>query len=485
MNRRSLLALTYNDNSVLEQFHSSVAFFLLHHHHLLLPRPLHASKPAGARKRSSTKREEAAPSRRGDATAQTGTGETADGQGLEGGGEGEVLQERDEPEGEASLCDRIEREDSYRAFRKEVIELIVHTDMTKHFSLLALFKVKRQTGGLDIVNNEEDRSMLLKMLLKAADIGHATKTFDLHFFLSCCLIEEFHRARFVDPLSLGSTEVCQRRRRRAQGIPPGSKAFLPARAEGALPLESITLLLPSSLAVRNPDEAQKAATHACGAYRRFLGARRRERRTLMTKLGRDKEARLCLRLFPVRLCHAVEPSIRLTHAHAEFGWTAKRDVETKDKSQEASGPDSAGEAVCLQTTSPGWAIKQEPKTQLKPQAPPSRTVPSREGEKREKAEQGIEGRRRQARSVEVRRNSNSVRTNQRPESQGSPENGKRKRNQTKRGCVTGTSAKSVETTVDHLEQKRLLISLPLPLSVVLPCFKSVWRRFRKTKMLGR
>ncbi|KEP66495.1 UNVERIFIED_CONTAM: 3'5'-cyclic nucleotide phosphodiesterase domain-containing protein [Hammondia hammondi] len=193
MNRRSLLALTYNDNSVLEQFHSSVAFFLLHHHHLLFPISPHCSTLERTRKRRSVNHEAASPSRGNEEGTQISTGEALEGGNLELIGEDAAQQEQGESEGAESLCDRIEREEYYRDFRKEVIELIVHTDMTKHFSLLALFKVKRQTGGLDIVNNEEDRSMLLKMLLKAADIGHATKAFDLHFFLSCCLIEEFHR----------------------------------------------------------------------------------------------------------------------------------------------------------------------------------------------------------------------------------------------------------------------------------------------------
>ncbi|KFH00620.1 3'5'-cyclic nucleotide phosphodiesterase domain-containing protein [Toxoplasma gondii VAND] len=193
MNRRSLLALTYNDNSVLEQFHSSVAFFLLHHHHLLLPSSPHCSTLERTRKRRSANHEAAAPSRKNEAGTQISTREASEAGNLELVGEDAAEQERGESVCAESLCDRIEREEYYRDFRKEVIELIVHTDMTKHFSLLALFKVKRQTGGLDIVNNEEDRSMLLKMLLKAADIGHATKAFDFHFFLSCCLIEEFHR----------------------------------------------------------------------------------------------------------------------------------------------------------------------------------------------------------------------------------------------------------------------------------------------------
>lgn len=68
----------------------------------------------------------------------------------EDGDEEEEERNAKEEEEETNLVDRLSREE-YQAFRKEVIELIVHTDMTKHFSLLALFKVKRQTGTLDFV----------------------------------------------------------------------------------------------------------------------------------------------------------------------------------------------------------------------------------------------------------------------------------------------------------------------------------------------
>ncbi|PFH33198.1 3'5'-cyclic nucleotide phosphodiesterase domain-containing protein [Besnoitia besnoiti] len=212
MNRRSLLALTYNDNSVLEQFHSSVAFFLLHHHQLLLP-----VLPQPPPTLQTTPTCTPAPPRRGDAQGEP----PADGP-PPAPPRGEGAPDKSEAAGDVldedvPLADRIQEEEAYRAFRREVIELIVHTDMSKHFSLLALFKVKRQSGSLDVTTSEEDRSMLLKMLLKAADIGHAAKAFDLHFFLSCCLIEEFHRQGDEERRrGMAISPLCDRRQARRQ-----------------------------------------------------------------------------------------------------------------------------------------------------------------------------------------------------------------------------------------------------------------------------
>lgn len=160
MSSRSLLALTYNDNSVLEQYHSSLGFFLLHHHALLpLPRLSSSSrdKKTSERKKATTKIKKG--ERNPDSSWDTRTDGLSDASsyGTEERKEEQEEQEKEEEkkkkedvDEERNLVDCLSREE-YQAFRREVIELIVHTDMSKHFSLLALFKVKRQTGALDFV----------------------------------------------------------------------------------------------------------------------------------------------------------------------------------------------------------------------------------------------------------------------------------------------------------------------------------------------
>lgn len=67
----------------------------------------------------------------------------------------------------------------YIAVRKLIIELILATDMSKHWDLLAHFKAKSVTIPKNFESFEQ-RSDTLKILIKAADVSHAAKSIDLH-----------------------------------------------------------------------------------------------------------------------------------------------------------------------------------------------------------------------------------------------------------------------------------------------------------------
>jgi len=80
--------------------------------------------------------------------------------------------------------------ETWTLFRRQVVEMILATDMAKHFELLAQFRVAVPGPKFE---DQAMRSSLYKMLLKCADIGHAAKRTELHERWSMRVIEEFFK----------------------------------------------------------------------------------------------------------------------------------------------------------------------------------------------------------------------------------------------------------------------------------------------------
>ena len=79
--------------------------------------------------------------------------------------------------------------DQFLVVRKWIIELILATDMGKHFEMLGIFRGKYYSAkSLEVPECKLD---ILKMLIKAADVGHAAKATDLHQMWSLLICEEF------------------------------------------------------------------------------------------------------------------------------------------------------------------------------------------------------------------------------------------------------------------------------------------------------
>ena len=76
------------------------------------------------------------------------------------------------------------------AARKLIIDLILGTDMTKHFNFLGNFRARVSVADLNM-QKEEDKSSVLIMTLKCADLGHSAKTLDHHRKWSELVCEEF------------------------------------------------------------------------------------------------------------------------------------------------------------------------------------------------------------------------------------------------------------------------------------------------------
>mmetsp|Transcript_13629 Transcript_13629/g.21099 ORF Transcript_13629/g.21099 Transcript_13629/m.21099 type:complete len:315 (-) Transcript_13629:137-1081(-) len=80
--------------------------------------------------------------------------------------------------------------EEYIQVRKQVISLILGTDFAKHFSILANFKDLMCSEDVDM-ESRENRTLVLKVALKCADISHTTKAQHLHLAWTDRVSEEF------------------------------------------------------------------------------------------------------------------------------------------------------------------------------------------------------------------------------------------------------------------------------------------------------
>ena len=82
--------------------------------------------------------------------------------------------------------------DQWNLARKLIIEMILATDMSKHFELLGQFRGKHKNReGFDLANNDM-KLELFRLIIKAADIGHAAKNIELHEKWCKLVVEEFY-----------------------------------------------------------------------------------------------------------------------------------------------------------------------------------------------------------------------------------------------------------------------------------------------------
>jgi len=86
----------------------------------------------------------------------------------------------------------------YALVRKNIVELVIATDMGNHFDFMAQFKSSVASGALTStgdklvgVASSADRLMVHKMALKCSDLGHTFKLLDLHKKWTVRITEEF------------------------------------------------------------------------------------------------------------------------------------------------------------------------------------------------------------------------------------------------------------------------------------------------------
>jgi high affinity cAMP-specific and IBMX-insensitive 3',5'-cyclic phosphodiesterase 8 len=77
-------------------------------------------------------------------------------------------------------------------FRKTVVDMVLSTDLGQHFDFLGHFKNSMNTGTLD-ASVAKDRLVVLKMMIKCADVSHTAKQHKLHVAWTNRIVEEFYQ----------------------------------------------------------------------------------------------------------------------------------------------------------------------------------------------------------------------------------------------------------------------------------------------------
>lgn len=81
--------------------------------------------------------------------------------------------------------------DTYKAVRKDMIEIVLATDSAQHFNELAKFKSR--IGADDFAPSGEDKMMIVKMMVHLADISNPCKPFNLALIWTGLLYDEFFK----------------------------------------------------------------------------------------------------------------------------------------------------------------------------------------------------------------------------------------------------------------------------------------------------
>jgi hypothetical protein len=102
-------------------------------------------------------------------------------------------------------------DEKFAIMRKDIIDMILATDMGKHFELLGIFKAKYLSAEHHNFDDAETRADLFKLIIKAADIGHAAKSIELHEKWCGLVIQEFYEQGDLEKqLGLPVSMYCDR-----------------------------------------------------------------------------------------------------------------------------------------------------------------------------------------------------------------------------------------------------------------------------------
>jgi hypothetical protein len=101
--------------------------------------------------------------------------------------------------------------DSWMLCRKVVLKMILATDMARHFELLGGFKSSHPGITTASISKIDERISISEMCIKAADIGHAAKSIDLHERWTLLVCEEFFQQGDMEKkLGLPVSMYCDR-----------------------------------------------------------------------------------------------------------------------------------------------------------------------------------------------------------------------------------------------------------------------------------
>ncbi|KAI3645908.1 hypothetical protein MP228_008836 [Amoeboaphelidium protococcarum] len=78
----------------------------------------------------------------------------------------------------------------WQAFRDLVIEMVLATDLSQHYTILSQFKTRLQ-NSFNPAESREDKLLLMKMLIKCSDVSNPTKEFSLYMKWTNAVIDEW------------------------------------------------------------------------------------------------------------------------------------------------------------------------------------------------------------------------------------------------------------------------------------------------------
>lgn len=113
--------------------------------------------------------------------------------------------------------------DKWARIRRVTTDMILATDMMKHFDLVGSFRVKYADKSFPLLDFE-DRVGLYKLCIKCADVGHAAKEISLHERWSLKVVEEFfHQGDLERQQGLEISAYCDRQQ---SDIPSSQSGFI-------------------------------------------------------------------------------------------------------------------------------------------------------------------------------------------------------------------------------------------------------------------
>ncbi|CRH04051.1 cGMP-specific phosphodiesterase, putative [Plasmodium relictum] len=84
--------------------------------------------------------------------------------------------------------------DEFGLIRQTVIDLILATDLANHFEFLSIIKIRSKLEDFSILGNESDNINFLKLCIKASDIAHTCKPFNIHLlFVLNLMLESYEQ----------------------------------------------------------------------------------------------------------------------------------------------------------------------------------------------------------------------------------------------------------------------------------------------------
>lgn len=120
------------------------------------------------------------------------------------------------------VLDHLSR-DQWITLRRIITELILSTDMMRHFELVDIFKKKYANRFLPL-SDFDDKLALYRMCIKCADIAHAGKVEALHEKWSMKVVEEFfHQGDLELDQGLPVSMFCDRQ---TANLPTSQSGFI-------------------------------------------------------------------------------------------------------------------------------------------------------------------------------------------------------------------------------------------------------------------